>query len=218
MDSRAAEALIKEHTVVVPPVLCPEMKLHLITHDCELWTADEKKLIALGIEEPFWGFAWPGGQALARYIYDHPEVVKGQTILDMGAGGGICAIAAAMCGAERVLAVDIDEVAGVTCGLNAALNQVDIQFSSFNYLEEPQIVEEELILVGDVCYGSALTEPLMKWLKLLAQAGKKVLVADPRRGFLDAQGLANIALYEAPQDIDVEGRYRVTTAIYQIPA
>ncbi|KAJ9579608.1 hypothetical protein L9F63_004687, partial [Diploptera punctata] len=98
-------ALIKHHTVVTTEHMTPEIKLHLITPQCELWTASADKI---PFSDPYWAFYWPGGQALARYILDNPEIVKQRCVLDVGSGSGACAIAAAMCGARRVTANDTD--------------------------------------------------------------------------------------------------------------
>jgi predicted nicotinamide N-methyase len=80
--------------VVTAVPLVPEVRLHLITEDCALWRASEKEAAALGFVEPYWAFAWPGGQALARYVLDNPSLVRGKRVLDFGSGCAIEAIAA----------------------------------------------------------------------------------------------------------------------------
>ncbi|MFI5101679.1 MAG: class I SAM-dependent methyltransferase, partial [Actinomycetes bacterium] len=57
---------------------------------------------------PFWAFPWAGGQALARYVLDHPDTVRGRDVLDLGTGSGIVALAAARAGARHVTAWDTD--------------------------------------------------------------------------------------------------------------
>lgn len=57
--------LIRKYTVISRSHLTPEIQLHLITPNCELWTADNAKS---PFKDPFWSFYWPGGQSLSRYI------------------------------------------------------------------------------------------------------------------------------------------------------
>ena len=48
----------------------------------ELWQRTERD------EPPFWAYPWAGGQALARYILDHPGIVAGRRVLDVASGSG----------------------------------------------------------------------------------------------------------------------------------
>src|SRR5690606_40418772 len=87
-----------------------------------IWEATESVLAAIGVPPPYWAFAWPGGQALARHLLDTPNVVAGRRVLDFAAGSGLTAIAAAMAGAAAVTANDIDAFAAAAIRLNAAAN------------------------------------------------------------------------------------------------
>ena len=104
---------IKTHTRLLPVPFVPEIQLYLADEATELWQKTEDELGKIGLPPPFWAFAWAGGQALARYILDHPALVAGQTVLDFASGSGLVAIAAKMAGAAQVMACDIDEFAGV---------------------------------------------------------------------------------------------------------
>ncbi len=115
-------AFLRANTVIGRPALVPEIALHLASEITPIWQATEAWLAETGIEPPFWAFAWPGGQALARHILDHPESVAGRRVLDFAAGGGIAAIAAARAGAAVVEAVEIDPLAVAAIRANAALN------------------------------------------------------------------------------------------------
>src|SRR5690242_20679403 len=117
-EESEARAFIESSTADAYAPLLPEIKLRLATEITPLWHATEKHLEAAGIEPPFWDFAWAGGQALARYVLDHPALVRGKSVLDIASGGGLCAIAAALAGAERVLAVDTDPLAAVAVRVN----------------------------------------------------------------------------------------------------
>ncbi len=115
---------IAAHTTVAAAPLVPEIRLHLATEITPIWQASEAWLQQTGIEPPFWAFAWPGGQALARHVLDHPGLVAGRRVLDFAAGCGIAAIACALAGAASVEAAEIDPLAAAAIALNAALNGV----------------------------------------------------------------------------------------------
>ncbi|MGE3784859.1 MAG: methyltransferase, partial [Alphaproteobacteria bacterium] len=93
---------VRRNTAIGKPPLVPEIALHLATEVTPIWQATEDSLSRGSVPPPFWAFAWAGGQALARYILDNPDVVRGREALDIGSGSGIVAIAAAMAGARRV--------------------------------------------------------------------------------------------------------------------
>src|SRR6266849_7031179 len=117
---------VRANTEIKAPPLVPEIRLHLATEVTPIWQATEESLARFGTPPPFWAFAWAGGQALARYLLDHPESVAGREVLDLGSGSGIVAIAAAMAGAKSVTASEIDPFAAAAIGLNAALNGVAV--------------------------------------------------------------------------------------------
>src|SRR5437868_15456592 len=117
---------VREQTAITAPPLVPEIRLHLATEVTPIWQATEERLVRSGLPPPFWAFAWAGGQALARYLLDHPETVAGRELLDFGAGSGLVAIAAAKAGAARVIAAEIDPFATAAIAINAALNDVEI--------------------------------------------------------------------------------------------
>jgi predicted nicotinamide N-methyase len=127
----------------------PEVRLHLASELTPIWQATESWLAERNVEPPFWAFAWPGGQALARYVLDNPERVAGRRVLDFAAGGGIAAIACKMAGAAAVEAAEIDDMAVAAIRLNAAINACavgavgDVVGAACRW---------DLILCGDVCY------------------------------------------------------------------
>src|SRR5919199_412043 len=102
----APEAFIRAHTRLCPVPLVPELSLHVADEATALWLKTEEELGELGLPAPFWAFAWAGGQALARYVLDHAEIVRGRRGLDFASGSGLVAIAAAKAGAAEVLACD----------------------------------------------------------------------------------------------------------------
>ncbi len=118
---------VRRNTAIAAPPLVPEIRLHLATEVTPIWQATEESLARGAVPPPFWAFAWAGGQALARYLLDHPETVAGRAVLDFGAGSGLVAIAAAKAGAAAVTAAEIDPFAAAAIAVNAALNGVAIE-------------------------------------------------------------------------------------------
>lgn len=205
------EARIRRHTEVAAPHLVPEVRLHLITPACALWSATEAEAEAAGVAEPYWAFAWPGGQALARLALDRPELVRGRTVLDFGGGSGVEAIAAALAGAARVWASDVDPLAAAAMGLNAQLNGVALDVTTDDLVGRD--VDADVVLAGDMTYETELSRRVVAWLERLSRAGASVLAADPGRGFVDFAGWTEVARYEAPSDVDLDGRHLVTTRV-----
>lgn len=203
---------IQAETVVARAPLCPELRLRLVTDACRLWRATDRDLEALAIEDPFWAFAWAGGQALARYLLDHPEEVRGRRVFDFACGGAIEAIAAAQAGARRVVANDIDPWALEAARMNAELNRVSLETLESNVVGQA-LDDFDVILAGDAFYASD-AELVLDWLRELARAGKRVLLAEPGRGFIDPSGLLRLAEYQAPEDEDTDGTRLRPTGVY----
>src|SRR6516162_1212931 len=135
-----AEGFILSHARLHAPPLVPEVNLYLASEMMTLWgeteSADAARASRLGnLPPPFWAFAWAGGQALARYVLDHPEIVAGRRAIDFASGSGIVAIAAMKAGAARVLAADIDVFCGAAVALNAQANGVAVDFTDENLLD-----------------------------------------------------------------------------------
>jgi predicted nicotinamide N-methyase len=172
-------------------------------------------LQATGLPPPYWAFAWPGGQALARHLLDHPEIVRGRSVLDFAAGCGIAAIAAAKCGAASVDAAEIDSVAIEAIELNAALNDVEIDLIVSDLLDQPDD-GWDVVLAGDVCYERPMAERVLPWAERLARAGCEVLLADPGRAYLPKAGLVEVARYTVPTSRDLEDRETRETRIYRL--
>ncbi len=189
-------AFIRDNTRILAPSHIPELKLHLADDAVSLWELTEEQLGALGVPLPFWAFAWAGGQALARYVLDHPAIVRGRCVLDVASGSGIVAIAAMKAGAASALAVDIDVFAAHAARLNAELNQEHIEISSADPVGRP--TDADVILVGDLFYDRDLASRLWDWLLGLKREGKPVLIGDPGRNYLPRDKLEQIAAYDIP--------------------
>ena len=189
-------AFIRENTRVLAPSHVPELQLYLADDAVSLWQLTEEQLGELGLPPPFWAFAWAGGQALARYVLDHPEIVRGQSVLDVASGSGLVAIAAMKAGATSALAIDIDAFASHAAILNAELNSVSVQTSDADPVGQP--TDAQVILVGDLFYDRDLAPRVLDWLIAQQNAGKRVLIGDPGRTYLPRDKLEQIAAYDIP--------------------
>ena len=198
------EAFVRANTVIAAPPLVPEIMLHLASEITPLWHATEESLAQSQLPPPYWAFAWAGGQALARYLLDHPELARGKPALDFGAGSGLVAIAAARAGA-LVTAAEIDPFARAAIRLNAALNHVKVEVESADAIGRVD-APWELILAGDMCYERPLAERLVAWLRGLAARGVTVLLGDPGRAYLPTTGLEALAHYTVPTTRELEDR------------
>lgn len=206
---------IKAHTAVISPPACPEMRLHLASEVTPLWEATEAYLEQHNIPPPYWAFPWVGGQALARYILDNPELVAGKTVLDFAAGSGLVGIAAKMAGAASVLATDIDKVALTAIELNAGINNVTFEASTRDVLDSEDC-PWDLIVAGDVCYEKPMAEKTFAWLRRCSAKGAKALMADPGRAYLPKTGLLRLGQMTIACSLDIEDKLSRDVAIYQI--
>ena len=198
--------------MIASPPIVPEISLYLATEITPIWQATEAELAAAEVPPPFWAFAWAGGQALARHVLDHPDLVAGRRVLDFGSGSGLCAIAAAMAGAARVRAVDIDPIACTVIGINAALNDVALDVETADIIDGPTTAD--LILVGDMCYEKPLAARLLRWLREAVAEGAVGLLGDPGRNYSPAEGVREIARYLVPTSLELEDRTERSAAVW----
>lgn len=207
---------IRANTVLAAVPLLPDLRLHLVTESCPLWFASEEEAARVGLPEPFWAFAWPGGQALARHVLDRPELVRGRRVLDFGAGSAIEGLAALRSGAATVLAADLDPVACLAAELNAEANGITgLATTTANLVDT--LPEVDVVLAGDVFYDPKLAARGLTWLTSLAARGIEVLVGDPSRGFLDTSSLEPVAIYDATHDGERDPMNVKRTGVYRVP-
>lgn len=210
-------AFILEHTRLQRPPHCPEIALHLADEVTPLWRMTEEALGELGLPPPFWAFAWAGGQALARYLLDHPEETAGRTVIDFATGSGLVAIAAMKAGAASVLASDIDGFCADAVALNAAANGVTVSFTDRDLLDTPP-PEAGLILAGDICYERPLADRVQAWLRAAHAAGARVLIGDPGRSYFPRTGLDQLAEYRVPTSRELEDQEIKRTGVWTLAA
>ena len=217
MTPQQAAAFIAANTHAASHPLVPEIPVHLATEITPIWQASEDSLDAPGRDPPFWAFAWPGGVATARYLLDQPHIARGRKVVDIAAGGGIAAIAAARAGARRVVAADIDPLARQAIALNAALNGVEVEIAADDLLAAPPPAAD-LILAGDVFYERPLAARMLPWLGAARARGAEVLIADPGRAYLPADGLEPLIRYSVATTMELEDREMRETVIYRLGA
>lgn len=181
----------------------PEISLWLADEITPLWRLTEEELGAMGLPPPFWAFAWAGGQALARWLLDHPAEVAGKRVIDLATGSGLVAVAVMKAGAASVLAADIDPFCAAAVAANARSNGVEITFTDANLLDAPP-PPADLICAGDVFYEKPMAEAVLAWLKQAQANGTRVIVGDPGRTYFPKSGLTLLAEYTVPTTRELE--------------
>jgi predicted nicotinamide N-methyase len=205
---------IRRETALLPVPHAPRIRLHLADEATILWQRTEEELGEIGLPPPFWAFAWAGGQALARHLLDHPDLVAGRRVLDFASGSGLVAIAAALAGASRVEACDIDRFALAAIGLNADANGVTLHARSDDLVGRDE--GWDVVLAGDIAYERDLAARVFAWLAELARRGALVLVGDPGRAHLPRTGLTRLATYEVPVTRMLEDAEIKRTSVWQL--
>lgn len=207
-------AFVRANTWLVTPDLVPEIRLHLAEEPYELWTRVERELGSANPPPPFWAFAWPGGQGLARYVLDHPDVVARRTVLDVASGSGLVAIAAACRGASAVTATDIDPFAAAAIEINAAANGTVIDVRHSDVLAGDG-EGADVVLAGDVCYDRDLAELVWPFVARARARGALVLLGDPGRAHFRSSGFRAVGRYEVPATDVLEAGSTTRTTVWQ---
>lgn len=208
-------AFIHARTSVESPPLLPDIKLHLAHDVSAIWKAVEEACGLNDAPPPYWAFAWPGGQAVARYILDHPDRLRGKRVLDMASGSGLGAFAAAKAGAKHVTAVDIDPIALVAIADNARLNQVDLTIRNRISLDKAPW-RTDVVIAGDVCYEQPMAALMIRWLRLCCEKGITVLLADPGRIYLPDAGLRALQTYKIQTSRELEDSDERDATVYEL--
>lgn len=204
-------AFIHQYTELIAVPLVPEIKLHLAHEAIPIWQKTEEELGEIGLPPPFWAFAWAGGQALARYVLDHPEIAKNKRVLDLASGSGLVGIAAKKAGAASVLAADIDDYALVAISLNAIANECELSITGKDLLNS-ETRDFDVILVGDLFYEKATAS---RCLAFLRKARADILIGDPGRSYLPKELLVSVAQYQVPVSRELEDSEIKLTSVWR---
>ena len=195
---------IRRHTRLTAVGSVPGLVLWQADEVTTLWQMTEDDMARAHLPPPFWAFAWAGGQALARYVLEHPETVRGRRVLDLACGSGLVGIAAARAGAANVICNDIDPFAAAAVTLNAQANQVFVDLADGDLLNAP-LPEVDLILAGDICYERAMSDAMLSYFRRAQRDKIEVMIGDPHRSYFPhAAGLQKLADYTISTQGDIE--------------
>ena len=216
---RAWPQMIRAGTQLRPVPLVPDIRLYLASDPVGLWQRTQLRSGPAGLDPPFWAFAWAGGLALARYLLDHPETVRGRPAIDIASGSGVVAIAAAIAGAAAVTAYDIDPVAAVAIEMNAAANGVIVQAVCADVLDQDHLpaAGTGLVLVADAFYEPDLAGKVTRFAERGHARGAAVLAGDFGRAYLPRDRLTQLASYDVPGQRMLEGSDIKRTTIWALP-
>jgi predicted nicotinamide N-methyase len=207
------DRLVRSATSLAPVPFVPEISLYQADDIYATWELTERALGQSDLPPPFWSVAWPGGQALARYLLDHPAVVAGQRILDLGSGSGLLAIAAAKAGAAAVIAADPDPMAAAAIALNAAANHIATPARVADARDAA--VRADVIVAGDVWYERELADQVSIYLDEMAPAGAGVLTGDIGRTYFPRGRYRCLDSYEIPASVAIEGRQLLRASVWR---
>ena len=213
-DPRALETFIRNNTRRLTPPLVPEIALHLAEESLPIWHQTEVELGQINLPPPYWSFAWAGGQALARYLLDHPQECRGKAVVDIGTGSGLTAIAASMSGARSVLAADLDALALASCRLNAGENGLAFDVTGEDLLASPP-GSADVILIGDLFYERRLAERVTAYIDAAKARGATVLIGDPQRSYFPRDRFTRVADYQVPVTRELEDSEIKSTTVWR---
>lgn len=216
-DETSLQRFILANTKRLAPPLVPELSLFLAEESLPIWQKSEEELGEMNVPPPYWAFAWAGGQALARFILDNPDLVRAKTVLDLGTGSGLTALAAKRAGAAAVLASDIDAFALAAARMNAKANGVTIETTGENVLDATP-GDFAMILVGDLFYERALAEKVLAYIEAAAAKGTVVLIGDPGRSYFPNGRFVQVAQYRVPVTRELEDAEIKKTTVWRLPA
>jgi predicted nicotinamide N-methyase len=207
-------AFIRANTRVVS---APGLPIAMYQADAltPIWEATEADLAQANVSPPFWAFPWAGGQALARYLLDHPETVSGKRVLDLASGSGLVAVAAALAGAAEVVANDIDPMCEAAIALNAALNRVQIKYLAGSLLDTAPPAFD-VILAADVFYEQTPARLFRGFLERAHAAGTVIFAGDPGRTYFPSDVFRQLASYSVETSTEIENHPVKTARVWTL--
>lgn len=211
------QAFIRDNTRRLAPPLVPEIELHLAEESLPIWRKTEEELGEMNVPPPYWAFAWAGGQALARHLLDHSGLVAGKSVVDLGSGSGLTAIASMRAGASHVLAADVDQVSLEAVLLNADANGVTVATTAEDLLARAPDPAWQVVLVGDLFYERTLADRVTAYIEAAARQGALVLIGDPGRSYFPKGRFTKAADYKVKVTRELEDAEIKHTAVWSLP-
>lgn len=198
---------IATHLPVAPVPGLP-IRLHGATPKSGVWRL-------AGENAPYWAWCWPGGLALAHHLCANPVSLAGRSVLDLGTGSGLVAIAAKLAGAKTVIACDIDPNALAATRLNAALNAVELDVLEADLLDGPA-PDVDIVLVGDLFYAFDLAARICAFLDRCQQRGTQILIGDIGRPALPRHRLERLSSWPVADFADAGGARPHSAGVYRL--
>ncbi|MBD3314603.1 MAG: methyltransferase domain-containing protein [Chitinivibrionales bacterium] len=193
---------------------CSALRVHQTGAIFSLWRAWEEECDR-ETPVPFWAVVWPAAAVLAHYVLKERGLVAGKTVLEVGCGGGAAALAAAMAGAAKVIANDVDPIATRIAEHNAQANGIHLDFSNRDFTCGEIPAGVDVVLVADLFYERTVSHRLLRALRAARQRGVRVLVADGQRPFAPVPTGEPLWVRKAPTDRELEGVAERTVRIFE---
>ena len=113
------------------------------------------------------GSMWHAGHALALYLIEHPSIVQGKHVLELGSGCGLVGLTCAVLGAKSVVLTDlatqqmhlqrnIELTRGLWSQKCDAVVAATLPFGEFS----PPLFSAEVLIGADIGYDPSLHEPI----------------------------------------------------------
>jgi predicted nicotinamide N-methyase len=184
-------------------------------------------LIAKGLQHeevaderiPYWAELWPSAVGLATHLIKYPSLIKGKTVLEIGAGLGLPSLVAAPLGAT-VTATDYLPDAVDFAEKNAALNKItNINFKTFDWRKAEGYQRFDVLLASDVAYERSQFEHLQHAFTHLVKPGGLILLSEPNRyiaeSFIEGLIHAGYSLENYAYDVEVK-EIKSNVSVYEI--
>ena len=208
--------VVRDHLRATRPSIVPEIETFEAPELVPVWNALDV-LDGGSSEPPYWAFSWPGSQALARRVLDRPEMVRGRTVLDVGSGNGLAAVACALAGASHVVANDIEPWSLRMIAMTAHANGVEVGLDGRDLLDlGVDAVPFDVVLVGDLFYARGLAERATRFVRTLAAADREVLIGEPGRDYALRDGWEVDASIGVPVSAELESRRAIVCRVLRV--
>lgn len=215
LPSAAASATLRAMTRVGVPALCPELRVPVVPDALNFDDFRTANAAALGAAVPYWAVTWPGGQAIARYLLDHPWIVRDRCVIDLGCGSGIVAAAAVRAGARLAVAVDSDPNALSAATETARLNDVTVA-TRLDDIERFVPDGGAVVCAGDLWYEREIGRRATAALRHMANDGRRVICGDPARPWRPRHRIVERARYVVAASEDFERQSCVGCTVFDL--